>query len=236
MNDEELYAEYLEGVEGSGGGSRLDSGTRAELDAIRRQLGDPATWADPPAGLGDSILAAIRAERDQRAPGEPVIEARGPSRRERERARARARDRHRGPRLLTAAAAVAVVLAAGIGLVVATTGDGDEGETFAVAGSDLAPGANGDVTIEETDSGLAITLDVEGLPPAEPGTFYQAWMKGDEGSVPIGTFHMREGDEPVELWSGVDRADYPLLTVTLQEEGAGPESSGQVFASADIAP
>jgi len=38
------------------------------------------------------------------------------------------------------------------------------------------------VNIEETGSGLAIMLDVDGLAPAAPGTFYQAWMKGDESS------------------------------------------------------
>jgi hypothetical protein len=85
-----------------------------------------------------------------------------------------------------------------------------------------------------TGSGLSISLTIDGLPPAEPGTFYQAWMRGDIGSIPIGTFHAREGDGPIELWSGVDVADYPLMTVTIQEEGAGPESSGIVLLRGEI--
>ena len=34
-------------------------------------------------------------------------------------------------------------------------------------------------------------------------------MRSDTGSVPIGTFHAREGDGPIELWSGVDDRRLP---------------------------
>jgi hypothetical protein len=98
----------------------------------------------------------------------------------------------------------------------------------------VIPGASGAATVEATGSGLSISLNVDGLPPAEPGTFYQAWMRGESDSVPIGTFHAREGDGPIELWSGVDVADYPLMTVTIQQEGAGPESSGIVVLRGEI--
>ena len=46
--------------------------------------------------------------------------------------------------------------------------------------------------------------------------------------VTIGTFHMQGGDDTVELWSGVPLDEYPTLTVTLQDEGGGQESSGRV--------
>ena len=98
----------------------------------------------------------------------------------------------------------------------------------------MIPGASGRASVESTGSGLSISLTVDGLPPAQPGTFYQAWMRGDGGSVPIGTFHAREGGGPIELWSGVDVADYPTMTVTIQQEGAGPESSGVVVLRGEI--
>ncbi len=98
----------------------------------------------------------------------------------------------------------------------------------------MIPGASGRASVESTASGLSISLTVDGLPPAEPGTFYQAWMRGDGGSVPIGTFHAHEGGGPIELWSGVDVADYPTMTVTIQQEGAGPESSGVVVLRGEI--
>ena len=102
----------------------------------------------------------------------------------------------------------------------------NDGEWFELAATDVIPGASASATVESTGSGLSISLTVDGLPPAEPGTFYQAWMRGDDDSVPIGTFHARDGDGSIELWSGVDVDDYPTMTVTIQQEGAGPESSG----------
>ena len=60
-----------------------------------------------------------------------------------------------------------------------------------------------------------------GSPPAEPGTYYQGWVKGPEGLVTVGTFHLRGGDDTIDLWSGVPLDRYPTLTVTLQDEGGG---------------
>ena len=88
--------------------------------------------------------------------------------------------------------------------------------------------------VEELGSGVAIELDVRGLPPAPPGTYYQGWVKGAEGLVTVGTFHLRGGDDTVELWSGVPLDRYPTLTVTLQDEGAGQESSGRVVLSGEV--
>ena len=68
-----------------------------------------------------------------------------------------------------------------------------------------------------------------GAPPAPAGSYYQGWLRNKDGdAVTIGTFHGREGTNDIILWSGVDIADYPTLTVTIQQEGAGAESSGRV--------
>ncbi len=135
--------------------------------------------------------------------------------------------------MLLGAAAAALLAVVAIAGVLATRG-GDAGEEFQLAATELVPEASADATVEATGSGLSITLSVEDLPPAAPGTFYQAWMKGPDGSIPIGTFHARDGDGPIELWSGVDAARYPTMTVTIQQEGAGPESSGRVVLTGDI--
>ena len=45
----------------------------------------------------------------------------------------------------------------------------------------------------------------------------------------IGTFHLRDGDDAVVLWSGVDVAEYPAISVTLEDEGAGPEPSERIM-------
>ena len=79
-------------------------------------------------------------------------------------------------------------------------------------------------------------IDVAGLPAAPEGEYYEGWLHAEETGewVSVGTFHMRGGDDHVELWSGVPVDRYPTLTVTLQEEGAGQESSGRVVLSGDV--
>jgi hypothetical protein len=213
MNDEERYADYLEGATLD---DTLDDAARAELDELRRLFASPSTWDEPPPGLADEIVAGILAETSD------AIAAPAPRRRGRMR-----------PVLLAAAAAV-VAVAVALGAVLAVRDGGDDGTSFALAATDVIPGARGAATVESTGSGLSISLTVVGLPPAEPGTFYQAWMRGDDGSVPIGTFHARAGDGPIELWSGVDVDRYPTMTVTVQREGAGTESSGIVVLRGEI--
>jgi len=48
--------------------------------------------------------------------------------------------------------------------------------------------------------------------------------------VSAGTFHFRGGggDDPIILWAAVSPADYPLVTITLQDLDGGAESSGRV--------
>ena len=200
----------------------------AAFDALVAQLPDalrdPAVWAEPPPWLADSIVAAIA---DERAEAAPVVAApAAPA------APARGR-RQRRPRqtwwLAAAAAVIAIVAAVGI---IATRNSGGGGEEFAMAGTDLASGASATGHFDDTDSGLEIVLDISGLPPAPDGFFYEAWMRTANDDAPdltaVGTFHMRGGDSTVTLWSAVDVDTHPIITVTLQEEGAGPESSGQV--------
>jgi hypothetical protein len=92
----------------------------------------------------------------------------------------------------------------------------------------LAPAAHATADVRPTPSGLAITLDVRDLPPSTSEFYYQAWMKGPDGLVTIGTFHMRGGPGKVELWSAVSLADYPTITVTREPTDRNPASSGQV--------
>jgi hypothetical protein len=212
MNDEERYADYLEGGILD---DTLDAAARAELDELRRLFASSSTWDEPPPELADDIVAEIRREVPE------VL-----------RTAVRRRRTWMRP-VLTVAAAAAAVLAVALGAVLVTR-DRDVGESFTLANTDVIPGASGSATVESTGSGLSISLIIDGLPPAQPGTFYQAWMRGDTGSVPIGTFHAREGDGPIELWSGVDVAGYPTMTVTVQQEGAGPESSGIVVLRGEI--
>ena len=223
MNDEHLYASYLEsGADGLDStaidGGAIDAAARGELDVLRRLLASDEIWSEPQPDLAEVIVAEIRTEHE-RASFAPAPA----TRRSRRHAHRCCWVRPRPP--CSQWSRIAGVLA---------TRGGDAGKEFQLAATELVPEASADATVEATGSGLSITLSVEDLPPAAPGTFYQAWMKGPDGSIPIGTFHARDGDGPIELWSGVDAARYPTMTVTIQQEGAGPESSGRVVLTGDI--
>jgi hypothetical protein len=214
VNEDEL-ADSLD--PGGAAAGRGEAATGA-AGRIRDLLADGATWAEPaPEGVED-LLAAIAAE----PPASPADVAARPS------PPAARRGARRSRTLVALAAAAALVVVAGVVGLVARSGDGGGGREVDVAGTELAPDASAVATVEELGSGVAIELDVRDLPPAPPGTYYQGWVKGDDGLVTIGTFHMRGGDDTVDLWSGVPLDEYPTLTVTLQDEGAGQESSGRV--------
>ncbi len=127
-----------------------------------------------------------------------------------------------------AAVAAALVLLGGFALF-AGSDDGVDGVELALAGTDLAPDASAQVVVTDTPQGTRIDLDLTGLPPAPAGSYHEAWLRqSPEIGVSAGTSHLQGGDGSVELWAGVTLDDSPLVTVTLQEEGAGAESSGRV--------
>jgi hypothetical protein len=121
------------------------------------------------------------------------------------------------------AAVIAVVAAVGI-----FNGMQPEDYDFTMRGTDLAPNAHAAVRIVETPAGIILRLEMEGLDPALPGTYYQGWVVSGERAVSVGTFHMRGGDGTVAFWSGVDLDRYDEVVITLQGEDGGPERSDVV--------
>jgi hypothetical protein len=68
---------------------------------------------------------------------------------------------------------------------------------------------------------------VSGLPPAPDGTFYEAWVLNDDlGKVSAGTFHIREPQDDITLWLGVDPANYDAISVTRQPVDGGTLAEG----------
>ena len=197
-------AHYL--ATGDGGGLHEDE--QGRLDHVRGLLANAALWTEPPPGLVETIVDRIH----HAAPRLPST-------------RTWDRRPRRAAGLVGLVAAAALVVLALLTLARPTSEDADITEV-ALTGTELAPGASATAHLRETTSGVAITLDVDGLGPASDGYYYQAWVNGPAGSVAIGTFHVRDGDdEPVELWSGVATARYPELTVTLEPEDGDPTSS-----------
>ena|SRR5436190_1958281 len=188
---------------GDDAGAGLDGPERAELDDVRSLLADPSVWAEPSDELEASVVAAVTAAA---SPAGPV---------------ARRSTRWRTLALVGAAAVfVLVAILAGPG------GDPSSAHLeVALAGTDLAPGAEGQADLTKTDAGWRIELDATGLPRLDGGRFYQAWLKADDGeAVPIGTFNEPDA---VVLWAGVSPREFPTFTVTQESASDGTPASGE---------
>ena len=97
---------------------------------------------------------------------------------------------------------------------------------IALAGTDAAPDASAQAALSATPAGLKIVFDVDGLAPAPAGHFYEAWVSDGTLRVSAGTFHLRGGDKPIELWAGVVDPGFTQLAITLESLDGNTDSSG----------
>lgn len=195
-----------------------------ELAHQRELLSSPDTWSEPPAGLEDAVVAAVVAEAgDVLAPSAasdaPVVGGGGGP--------AARRARSRWLRALPAAA-VAAVLAAVLVVNTGVDGGGDDVVSVELAGTELAPGAAGQVDLHETPSGVRAELAADGLPPTDPDHYYEAWVvAGEDRLMAIGTFHSRGDGTQVVLWSGVDLEEVTVIAITVEPDDGDVTTSGQ---------
>ncbi len=230
MSFDDVLADYLEtGDEALLRG--LDAADADEARSLRAALDEEAAWEEPGDDLWTRIraevadtpqvpaAASVRAAEPRSTPTGTLPPAAPATITDLGAARARRRPHPLAAGLLGAAAAAVVAVA-----ITLAPGGGGSGDPFALAATDLAPGATGSGRARSTPSGIEIVLEIEGLPRAPSGSFYEAWVKGDKGLVPIGTFHTAGR---VVLWSGVEPRDYPQLTVTIEPEDGNPASSGR---------
>jgi anti-sigma-K factor RskA len=102
-------------------------------------------------------------------------------------------------------------------------------ETIALAPTDAAPDASGEVTYLPQDE--LLMLDVRDLPPLEPDQVYEVWLIGAEGPVPAGTF-----DQPTDQHAIVADLDlYDTLAITAEPGPLGTEGpTGEIVATAPL--
>ena len=103
-------------------------------------------------------------------------------------------------------------------------------ETIALAPTDVAPDARGQVTYLPQDD--LFILDVRDLPPLEPDQVYEVWLIGEDGvPAPAGVF-----DQPTDQHAIVaDRDRYDTLAITAEPGPLGTEApTGEVVATASL--
>lgn len=198
----------------------------AETATIKALLARTEVWDEPPAYLEGLVITAIAAEVTS------IDGAVAPSSIAEHRAR---RERHSLAWLLSAAAACVVIIA---GVVLTNRGSNEQKADAAItlAGTAAAPEASAQASLSATPAGLKIVLDVEGLAPAPEGHFYEAWISDGTIRVSAGTFHLRGGDKPIELWAGVADPSFNRMSVTLEPLDGKADSSGdaQLVGSYDV--
>jgi hypothetical protein len=171
---------------------------RADLVSERSALRDAAVWEEPPDTLGPQVISLITSS------ARPTV----------------AVQRRRWVVPMAAAAAITVI-ALGIGLLFQN--DPPDWE-IAMPGTSLAPEASSTVAGWNTPVGTRMVLDVRGLDPAPEGYVYELWLSRGAIHVSAGTF---TDSGVVELGTGVARAEFPRLWVTLEPLDEDESPSGR---------
>lgn len=193
MNCDEFRALFLAGEDGAGTAAHLEQcsacrSSRHDLEAGRIVLTDPATWEEPPPELAAQVIGLIAGNQSRAATRLGRLE--------------------RWVRPIAAAAIV--VIAAGLyGLLRTPPPDWE----VAMPGTDLAPLAMSNIAGWNTESGTRMVVTIDGLDPAPTGYVYEFWLSQGPLHISAGTFSA--GGE-IALWTGVTRADFPRLWVTLE--------------------
>jgi anti-sigma-K factor RskA len=153
--------------------------------------------------------------------------------------------RRRAPMLRLVGVAAALIVALLGGVVVSQFGGGGRGQVIELA---LAPqpGVSGRATVElrRVDDGVAIDMEVSGLAPNPPGSVYECWFVGPGDSlerpnrVSAGTFTVGAGGRAsVRMHSAADLRRFPVMGVTLEQDGGDPRRTGQkILVSGAITP
>ena len=167
--------------------------------AIEALLRSPAAWEEPDPRVAKAILDEIDPTRTRRRISRWVVGA-------------------------VAAALIAVVLF-GVSLLGGLGADPDW-TVEVVAGPEFD--AWGEVSGFNEPTGTRLVLDINELPPAEPGTFYEVWWVREGGEV-VSSGSFLEVDT-IEMWVGIYRSDFPNMLITLEQADGDPSPSSTVVA------
>jgi anti-sigma-K factor RskA len=191
-----------------------------ELSLLAELLGDPSTWAEPTAGLEDSVLQAVL----DASPADEHVDA--PRIDETRAAREQRAGARRRPRLMLSLLAAAAAVAIVVGAVAVVRREPHAMFKSRLTATALAPAAHASAEVYRNAAGFHVTLDASGLAKLPNGEYYQAWLKNSSNVlVPIGSFSSSDGK--VTLWSGVSPREFNTMSVTIEATDGNQASSGK---------
>jgi hypothetical protein len=192
---------------------------------IERAIDDPtdATGTEdglvtPPDDLWDRIAEDVRAE------GAASVVAPGgvaPIR----------RHQRRSVLGLVAAAVLVIAALAGAAVVLGRGTTGDTTQLVArasLSGAGLDPGGDstGAAELLEGDAGWKVAIEVDDLPDAPDGSYYEAWLLGPDGSQ-VQSLGALEGNARLAVPDGLAIDDFPLVDVSIEPIDGDPGHSSK---------
>lgn len=180
--------------------------------SVHATLNSESLWSEPPTGLEDSIVAAIKGVGSRDALEATTAVSRMPSWKSR-----------RSTVLVGSIAAVAIVL---VGLfAVRSTPEPDW--SVALVGTENAPAAMATVVgFNSAAGGTRVVFEAPNLGAAPEGFIYQLWFSKASGDVSAGTF---TDATHVELSLGVLRSEFPAVWLGLQPIGMDSAADAEVL-------
>jgi Anti-sigma-K factor rskA/Putative zinc-finger len=125
------------------------------------------------------------------------------------------------------AAALLVASVLGFGILRAVLVGPSDG--IALASTAQAPGAGGEVRVEEVGQNLQVELEVWNLPKLREGEYYEMWYYAEDGGrISCGTFRTEpEGRTTVNLSAPASARAYPEIEITREPDDGNPGASGE---------
>lgn len=212
------------------------AGELAELMAAASVLPALAEPMTPPAGLRDRIAAIAQADAPVRptpvAPLTPRLPAPSSGEPSPSLVRPEPAFWQRAAVWATAAAALLVISLGMLYWNMQLRSEIDATppvETMALATTDMAPDASGEVHYMP-DQGV-LMLDVKDLPALPQGYVYEVWLIGDGNPVPAGVFAHATAQHAVVA----DRSLFNTLAITMEPGPMGTTApTGDIYASASL--
>ena len=146
----------------------------------------------------------------------------------------RRHDRRRLPPWVAVVAAVFCVLAVLGTIFVPDFSGGRALASATLTPTDLAPDAGGQVSIEDANGNMEVSLSAWGLPACEDGRYYELWLVEGEERVSAGTFTVGpNGKIDANMNAPGFALTYPAVGITYEHD-RDPRASDAKILSGDL--